>query len=171
MTPSTTTPSELDFEVDVEIDLDDGQELDLDLFFDESHPIDEDPIDEGKAFVEACNECERVCFETANHCLSQGGSLADVRGIHLLRSCARVCRTSVASWTVGSRLYSQVLRAAARMCEECATTCERLAGDRQLKTCAAMCRACGEACDRMAAQPHPQSESFAIRRRSEARVA
>ena len=111
------------------------------------------PEQASKSFLEVCNECERVCFETANHCLTEGGTLSDVRGIQLLRNCARVCRTSAAAWSVGSRLYSQVLRAAARLCGECATACEQLAGDRQLKTCAQMCRECAESCERMALLP------------------
>jgi hypothetical protein len=153
MTPSTTTPLE------VEVDLFDEEDFEVSLLLDDDPSSDEvfpdelDPADDGKAFLDTCNETERVCFETANHCLSQGGSLSDVRGIQLLRNCARVCRTSAASWSVGSRLYSQVLRAAARLCGECATVCESLATDKQLKTCAEMCRACAKACERMAVQP------------------
>jgi hypothetical protein len=111
------------------------------------------PLDEDQAFVRACSECERVCFETVDHCITLGGSLADVRDIQLLRNCARVCRNGAASWKVGSRLYSQVLHAAARLCAECATTCERVTGDRQLKICADMCRACAASCERMAERP------------------
>jgi hypothetical protein len=146
MTPSLTTPRDIEVE--------DPDSLDT-LLFDEreSEAKGSDPADEAKAFVEACTECERVCFETANHCLTQGGKLADVRKIQLLRNCARVCRTSAAAWSVGSRLYSQVLRAAARLCGECATVCERLTNDRQLKTCADMCRECAGACERMSQVP------------------
>jgi hypothetical protein len=139
MTPSLTSapPIELD-----EFDALDGR------------LIDEPTVPQAsRSFLEVCNECERVCFETANHCLTEGGSLSDVRGIQLLRNCARVCRTSAAAWSVGSRLYSQVLRAASRLCGECATACEQLASDRQLKTCAQMCRECAESCDRMAQIP------------------
>jgi hypothetical protein len=153
MTQSPQTPLE------VEVELFDDEDFEVSLFpdddpsSDEQFPDELDPIDDAKNFLDTCNETERVCFETANHCLSQGGSLSDVRGIQLLRNCARVVRTSAASWTVGSRLYSQVLRAAARLCGECAATCESLASDRQLKTCAEMCRACAKACERMAVQP------------------
>jgi hypothetical protein len=154
MTPSLTTPCD--------IELDDPDSLDT-MLFDESDSGTEDsnPADEAKAFVEACTECERVCFETANHCITQGGALADVREIQLLRNCARVCRTSAAAWSVGSRLYSQVLRAAARLCGECATVCERLTNDRQLKTCADMCRECAQSCERMAQVPCEGKASLA----------
>ncbi len=164
MTPSLTTPRV--------IELDDLESLDesIDAIFSEGALLSDEqtlaaheaqPVDEEEAFVEACNECERVCFETANHCLTEGGSLSDVRGIQLLRNCARICRTSAATWRVGSGLYSEVLRAAARLCGECATTCERLTGDRQLKTCAEMCRACAESCLRMADVPRSSTGSFA----------
>lgn len=147
MTPSLTSapPIELD-----DIDAFDG------ILIDEPAPP---PT--SKSFVEVCNECERVCFETANHCLTEGGSLSDVRGIQLLRNCARVCRTSAAAWSVGSRLYSQVLRAAARMCGECANACEKLASDRQLKICAEMCRECADSCERMAILPCEAGRSLA----------
>jgi hypothetical protein len=153
MTPSTASPHEVD------VDLFDDEDFEVSLLLDDTQlddtPFEDesDPVDEGKKFLDTCEECERVCFETAEHCLSQGGSLSDVRGIQLLRNCARVCRTSAASWSVGSRLYSQVLRAAARLCGECATVCDGLASDRQLKTCAEVCRACGKACERMSVQP------------------
>lgn len=118
-------------------------------------------VDEAKHFVEACNECERICFETANHCLTQGGTLADVRGIQLLRNCARICRTSMASWKVGSRLYRQVLDACQHLCEQCATVCDQITGDRQLTECAEECRVCAEACRRMAEQPTAPGAPFA----------
>jgi len=161
MTPSTATPQEFD------VDLFDDEDFEVSLLLDDASPNETpfedefDPIDDGKKFVDTCEECERVCFETAEHCLSLGGSLSDARGIQLLRNCARVCRTSAASWTVGSRLYSQVLRAAARLCGECASTCESLASDRQLKTCAEMCRACAKACEQMALQPLEERSSVA----------
>ena len=117
--------------------------------------------DEAQVFVEACSECERVCFETANHCLAQGGELADVRGIQLLRNCARICRTSAASWNVGSRLYRQVLDACQRLCREAATLCAHRPGDLQLQECAAECLACADACERMADAPRPQVRSLA----------
>jgi hypothetical protein len=109
--------------------------------------------DATQAFVEACTECERVCFETASHCLTQGGVLADVRGIQLLRNCGRICRTTSVSWSVGSRLYSEVLQACERMCEQAARLCDGLGGDRQLRECAEECRVCAEACREMADSP------------------
>jgi hypothetical protein len=146
MTPSLTTPRV--------IDLDDLESFEAMLSTQNERAAEmSKPIDEAKAFVAACTECERVCFETANHCLTEGGTLSDVRGVQLLRNCARICRTSAAAWSVGSGLYSQVLRAAAQLCGECATACERLASDQQLKTCAQMCRDCAESCERMAQIP------------------
>ena len=139
MTPSLTTPRT--------IDLDDLESFESTFSTERKiAAVSANPADEAKAFVDACTECERVCFETANHCLLQG---ADVREIQLLRNCARICRTSTAAWSVGSRLYSEVVRAAARLCGECATACERLTSDRQLQICADMCRECAAACERM----------------------
>jgi hypothetical protein len=104
------------------------------------HPIDAQP------FVETCFETQRVCSEAASHCAMLWTDRSDAREVQLLQKCARICRTSAASFVVGSSLLTQIAAACAKLCEECAQVCDRFAKDRDMAVCAQLCRACARAC-------------------------
>jgi hypothetical protein len=105
-------------------------------------------------FVETCHETQRMCWEAASHCATLGTTRGDEREIQLFQKCARICRTSAASFVVGSSLVAQIAAACSKLCEECAQVCDRFAKDRDMAACAALCRACACACRDVAANRH-----------------
>jgi hypothetical protein len=116
---------------------------------------------EARRFLDLAEECRLVCLQTATHCVTIGGDHARAQVVHLLRTCAKICKTSVASWMIGSRLCRDVLEACRKLCVESARTCEGLGNDKQMLQCAALCLACADACQSMAdeAPAHGADES------------
>ena len=83
--------------------------------------------------IDNCTQCQAICLETINYCLTKGGEHAAPRHIALLASCADICG------------------ACAEVCRQCARDCEAM-GDAEMKRCAEICRRCAESCAAMAAQ-------------------
>lgn len=100
--------------------------------------------------IDECLNCHRICLEMVNYCLQQGGQHAAARHITTLLACAEICQTSANFMILGTELHRFTCGACAQICEQCATECERMGNDAQMKACAEACRRCAESCRRMA---------------------
>ncbi len=96
--------------------------------------------------IAACNECNRICMQHIEHCLTLGGAHAEPGHISMLLGCASVCRTSGELMSLNSEWHPTMCDLCAQVCEECADHCEEL-GD--MEDCVAACRDCAEACREM----------------------
>lgn len=98
--------------------------------------------------IEACEECHRICLQTAmNHCLESGGKHVEPEHFRLMLSCAEICQTSANFMASTSPLHQRLCEVCAEVCEACAKSCERI-GD--MDECVQACRRCAESCRRMA---------------------
>ena len=115
------------------------------------HSAGQQMSEEMRQCIQACSDCHRICMETVNYCLQQGGTHAEAAHIRLLLDCAEICRTSADFMIRGSDLHGRTCAVCAEVCERCAEDCERFGDDAQMKACAETCRRCAESCRRMAA--------------------
>jgi hypothetical protein len=112
-----------------------------------AHELDPDL----QACIDECVLCQRVCLETANHCLELGGEHAEAAHIRALLDCAEICATAAGFMLRDSPLHGAVCGACASACERCAESCEALPdADEQMLACAETCRRCAESCRSMA---------------------
>jgi hypothetical protein len=103
-----------------------------------------------KSCIEACQRCHATCLETAlHHCLEAGGQHTEPAHFRLMMACAETCRTAAALMLIGSSSHLIQCYLCARICEECATDCERIGG---MEQCVGACRACAEQCRQIAGQ-------------------
>jgi hypothetical protein len=96
--------------------------------------------------VAACNECNRVCLQMIEHCLSLGGAHAGPEHIAQLLTCASVCRTTGELMSIESDWYATMCDLCAQVCDECADACEELG---EMEECVAACQDCAEECRAM----------------------
>ncbi len=100
--------------------------------------------------IENCQDCQRICVETAAHCLMLGGKHASAEHLLLLFACAEICKTSATFMMLGTELHTETCRTCARVCNECADSCERNNDDDpQMRECARICRECATSCGAM----------------------
>ena len=105
---------------------------------------------ETKSCMEACDRCSATCLQTAmHHCLEVGGKHAEPQHFRLMMACVEVCRTSAALMLIGSPSHPMQCDLCAKICEECATDCERIGG---MDECVQACRACAKECRQMASR-------------------
>ena len=100
--------------------------------------------------IDECLNCHRVCLETVQYCLQQGGKHADPRHITTLLDCAEICQTSANFMLRGSELHGRTCAVCAEVCARCAQSCEEMGDDEQMRACAEACRSCAESCRQMA---------------------
>jgi hypothetical protein len=81
-----------------------------------------------------------------HHCLETGGQYVEPRHFRLMTACAEICRTSAALMLIRSPSHLLQCDLCAKVCEDCATDCERIGG---MADCVAACRACAKECRQM----------------------
>jgi hypothetical protein len=101
--------------------------------------------------IEMCQECARACAAMIPYCLRQGGLHAELAHIQLLLDCTAVCTLAGGFLMRGSAQHSITCEACARICDCCAESCEKFAGDAEMRRCAGVCRECADSCRRMTA--------------------
>lgn len=101
--------------------------------------------------VTAALECHRICEETINYCLQQGGRHAEASHIRLLTDCADLCRVAADFMARSSDFHPAICGVCADVCRQCAAACEAFGDDEQMMRCAQACRECEQACQQMAA--------------------
>lgn len=100
--------------------------------------------------IDECQNCQAICVQTVEHCLTKGGKHAEPSHIRTLLDCAEICQTSANFMLRGSELHVEVCGTCAEVCESCAESCDRLADADFMKQCADACRRCAESCRQMA---------------------
>lgn len=96
--------------------------------------------------IALCNECNRVCLQQIEHCLSLGGAHSEPGHISTLLTCASVCRTTSELMSIESDWYATMCDLCAQVCDECADACEELG---EMEECVAACQDCAEECRAM----------------------
>lgn len=107
-----------------------------------------DPIQD---CIDQCRNCEQVCLQTIQYCISAGGSHVEQGHVNALLDCATLCRTSAETMIRHSALIPMVCGTCAAACTSCAESCESFGSDNAMQACAAECRTCSESCQSMAA--------------------
>ncbi|PSF32933.1 ferredoxin [Aphanothece hegewaldii CCALA 016] len=99
--------------------------------------------------IQNCLDCHSVCLNTVTYCLQKGGMHSEVDHIRLMLSCAEICQTSADFMLLGSHFHHRTCGVCAEICEQCASDCEKMGDDAQMKACAQICRQCAESCRQM----------------------
>ncbi|HEU4563142.1 MAG TPA: four-helix bundle copper-binding protein [Gemmatimonadaceae bacterium] len=108
--------------------------------------------------IEECLNCHAACTMTVQHCLAQGGELADVNVVGALLDCAEMCQVSANYMLRGSPYHALTCATCAEMCRVCEETCRAFGGDEQMAHCADVCASCADACARMAEMGSEEEE-------------
>lgn len=94
--------------------------------------------------IEDCERCHRLCLHMAmTHCLEQGGDFLEPPHFRVMLACAELCRTTADAMLAGYALYEEVCTVCARVCRDCAESCERTG---ELGECVEACRRCAQSC-------------------------
>lgn len=125
-----------------------------------------------------CLACYESCTAAIGYSLSRGARYAEPLHIRLLMDCAEICHASASFMLRGSDFHNRMCELCARVCLDCAQSCDRFAvpavgtgaamshhsgkapddlehADDRLSECSAVCRRCAESCRKMANQEHP----------------
>lgn len=98
-----------------------------------------------------CSDSHRMCLETADYAVKQGGVVGSPSMIAMLTDCAELCQATANSMLRASPLHQILCRACAEACDHCAQICARQGSDARLARCAKTCRSCAEGCGAMGA--------------------
>lgn len=101
--------------------------------------------------IQNCQDCHRICLETAIHCLGMGGKHAAQAHIRVLLDCAEICQASANFMIRGSEFHGATCGVCADVCTRCADECERIGPDEMMRRCIETCHRCAESCRAMAA--------------------
>lgn len=99
-------------------------------------------------------ECYRLCLETFNYCLKQGGKHLAPPHLAILIDCAHICRIN-ADFLIRSSLFQLDLnKLSATLCLQCADSCDAVDPyDPKLRRCSALCRDYADACTGLISSP------------------
>lgn len=101
--------------------------------------------------IRLCQECQDACLSAVKHCLDKGDVHAMPEHIRLLRECAEMCATTVATMRTGSASHWEQYAKCADACESCAASCQAFAADDEvMRTCADLAGRCAISCRKMA---------------------
>ncbi|SHG11767.1 four-helix bundle copper-binding protein [Streptoalloteichus hindustanus] len=99
--------------------------------------------------IDTCDECHRVCEQTIDHALRQGGAMVERGVMSTLMDCADICRLSADMMMRQSPMANTVCMICAEVCRACADACSRFDDD-ATRACAEACHRCAESCTEMA---------------------
>lgn len=103
-----------------------------------------------EACILSCLRCQKACTETERYCLELGEEHSEKNHILLMRDCAALCGLTASFFARDSVYRSDLAEVCARVCEECAISCESFRGDATMKKCAIVCRKTAECCTEIA---------------------
>jgi hypothetical protein len=102
--------------------------------------------------IRACLECHRICLHCVIHCLTKGGSHAEVGHIRIMMDCAQICATTADFMIRESQHGKHLARECAEICRQCADSCgNHPEADDHMKKCAQACLDCAAECEKMVA--------------------
>jgi hypothetical protein len=97
--------------------------------------------------VEIALRCHQECTEALQYCFQHGGEHSDPHHLKLLQTCAELSHATARLMMIQSPYHQALSDVCARVCLECAKSCEEL-HDTALTDCAYACVQCAEACTR-----------------------
>ena len=99
----------------------------------------------------ACGECQRACDECAAHCtqLIIDGHKDHALTLATCQDCADFCSAAAQIVARGGPFAELVCESCAESCNRCAGQCEKFPDDEQMRACAEECRKCQKACTAM----------------------
>ena len=107
--------------------------------------------EELKRCIDDCERVHRVCLHAAmTQCLEQGGEYLEPPHLRVMLACADLCRTTADAMLAGYALYEELCSVCARVCRDCAESCERIG---ELEECVDACRRCADSCARITGAP------------------
>jgi hypothetical protein len=99
-----------------------------------------------KDAIMSTQDCAAICVQTVQYCLEVGGDHARATHVRHLQDCADICAVATMVLLRGSPHNAELATTCANACDLCAASCQRFAGDAQLKACANQCLLCAAAC-------------------------
>lgn len=102
--------------------------------------------------IQNCLDCYKVCEQVLSNALT-GNAKNYTQVLVLIKSCAEICHTSAKFMMMNSEFHADTCAICAKVCTECADTCESLQDDR-LAECIEVCRTCAETCNEMSMMTH-----------------
>ena len=102
--------------------------------------------------IQSCLACYRICEQVLGNALS-GNAKNYTQVLVLIKACAEICHTSAKFMMMKSEFHIDTCGVCAKVCTECADTCESLQDDR-LEECILACRKCAESCLEMTVMEH-----------------
>lgn len=99
-----------------------------------------------ETLIHALGKCINECNYCADACLDEEDIKMMVPCIRLDRICAEVCSTVNQVVSTNYQNVKDLLLVCIRICEECATECEKHTKMEHCVECAKACRECAEAC-------------------------
>lgn len=100
--------------------------------------------------ADLCLECYRVCTQTLQYCLQEGGAHVERAHVRTMQDCIAICATSADFLLRESPLHSYTCKACAEICRACGEECAEM-NDDMMRRCADACMKCYESCSKMAA--------------------
>ncbi|MGH6608832.1 MAG: four-helix bundle copper-binding protein [Burkholderiaceae bacterium] len=105
--------------------------------------------------IAACNDCNKICLQNIEHCLSLGGPHAEPAHMSMMLTCAAVCRTASELMSLNSEWHPTMCDLCAQVCDECADECEELG---EMEDCVTACQDCADACREMVGEQADDEE-------------
>lgn len=101
--------------------------------------------------AKACADCMRECESCAHHCahLVAGGHKEHLRTLGSCADCGDVCATAAKITSRYGPAAVPTCEGCAKVCDLCASACEKFPDDDHMKRCAKECRDCAAACREM----------------------
>jgi hypothetical protein len=94
--------------------------------------------------IEECERCHRTCLRAAmTYCLEEGVDDVEPSHVRALLTCSDMCRATINALLSVRDPTGPASALCARVCLECAESCERAGG---LQDCVDACRRCARAC-------------------------
>ena len=103
--------------------------------------------EKNQQLMDALARCAAECSHCATACLKEPDPKKMERCIRLDLDCAEICELASGFIARGSEFSDAILSLCARICNECATECEKHSHMEHCQRCAEACRLCAEACE------------------------
>lgn len=99
--------------------------------------------------IQNCLDCFRVCVETIEYCVKQGGHHTEPDHLRIMADCKDICLTSANFMMRQSDLHKKTCGVCAEVCQRCGDDCAKMGDDATMKRCADTCHRCAESCRKM----------------------
>lgn len=99
-----------------------------------------------KEIISTLNECIAECIHCSTACSEEKEAHMLAKCVKLNNDCAEICQLAVSYLCRDSENADSLLEECAKVCEACATECEKHNHMEHCRRCAEVCRKCADAC-------------------------